>query len=353
MSEQKIQPHIIIAEKGPDRYARGWHCLGLASDYTDQPTMLEYFGSKQVAFRGEDGDVHILDAYCAHMGADLSAGCVEGNAIRCPFHFWRWGPDGICDDIPYAKRIPKKAVIKSWPTMEENKLLFVWNDAEGNAPIPEQRMPRIDDVFSDDWSDWFFHDITVNSHPRELMDNMADVAHFAYVHSRGNGGASEFSNDAEGHCYTQHMASNRMPGVRSYSRATYQGPAVMETHMYVHPTDQPDNWSQQQRLLVAHTPIDQNSFHLRFGVLIKKDPGMGEGLTRMWLESQAEMAHKGFNQDVEIWKRKTQIDNPVLCDGDGPVTMLRKWFSYFYVDVNQIPNDYNKKRSHAVDIYTP
>ena len=29
-------------------------------------------------------------------------------------------------------------------------------------------------------------------------------------------------------------------------------------------------------------------------------------------------------QDVEIWNNKVRVDNPLLCDGDGPINMLRK-----------------------------
>src|SRR3982074_542004 len=89
-------PYRIEAKEIKPRYARGWHCLGLASNFTAKPVALNYFGTRLVAYRGADGKVHILDAYCPHMGADLSLGCVEGNSIRCAFHAWRWGADGRC-----------------------------------------------------------------------------------------------------------------------------------------------------------------------------------------------------------------------------------------------------------------
>ena len=107
---------LIEAGAAPDRYARGWHCLGLASTFADgKPHSVEAFGGKLVVWQGADGELKCLDAYCRHMGGDLSMGEVDGDNIACPFHGWRWGGDGKCADIPYAKRIPPRARTKTWP----------------------------------------------------------------------------------------------------------------------------------------------------------------------------------------------------------------------------------------------
>ena len=37
----------------------------------------------------------------------------------------------------------------------------------------------------------------------------------------------------------------------------------------------------------------------------------------------------GF-QDVAIWEHKRWQDEPMLCDGDGPIGDLRKWYAQFY-----------------------
>jgi 3-ketosteroid 9alpha-monooxygenase subunit A len=36
-----------------------------------------------------------MDARCAHMGADLGCGRIAGDEIVCPYHNWRYGPDGV------------------------------------------------------------------------------------------------------------------------------------------------------------------------------------------------------------------------------------------------------------------
>ncbi|MGA5199945.1 Rieske 2Fe-2S domain-containing protein, partial [Streptomyces exfoliatus] len=97
----------IQAGTAPTRFARGWHCIGLTESFKDgQPHSIEAFGTKLVVFADSEGNVKILDAYCRHMGGDLSQGTIKGDAIACPFHDWRWGGNGKCQKIPYARRVP-------------------------------------------------------------------------------------------------------------------------------------------------------------------------------------------------------------------------------------------------------
>ena len=55
------------------RFARGWHCLGLAESFRDgQPHGITAFGTKLVVFTDSAGNLKVLDGYCRHMGGDLS-----------------------------------------------------------------------------------------------------------------------------------------------------------------------------------------------------------------------------------------------------------------------------------------
>ncbi len=60
-----------------------------------------------------------------NMGGDLSRGKVDGDMVRCPFHQWGWGKTGVCENIPYADRIPEEARIQSGPVLAQKKLLFI------------------------------------------------------------------------------------------------------------------------------------------------------------------------------------------------------------------------------------
>jgi 3-ketosteroid 9alpha-monooxygenase subunit A len=345
-AQQKIEPYVIKAEPRPERYARGWYVIGSAASVTTTPRMLEVFGVKLVAYRGEENsEVQILDAYCPHMGGDLSKGKVCGNSVVCPFHLWSWGADGVCDDIPYAKKIPEKAVIKSWPSLEKNGLIFVWQDPEGNQPIPEQEPEAMSDWYSGEWTDWEMAAIPIESLGRELVDNMADMAHFGPIHYST---VKSFRNTMDGHKFVQYMVGGHEILVEDgqgliTSVATYEGPAYMTTTM----TGTMDGHPMKVHLLVSHIPVDMGNFIINFGVMMLKDPHASEAENKAMVEAYTEMNIESFQQDVEVWNNKCIIDNPLMCDGDGPINLVRKWYSQFMTDIADVREDQVKAREHV------
>src|SRR6266705_2919083 len=85
------QVRTIEAGAPPARFARGWHCLGLAARFRDGgPHAVQAFGTKLAVFADSSGDLHVLDGYCRHMGGDLTMGTIKGDQVACPFHDWRW-----------------------------------------------------------------------------------------------------------------------------------------------------------------------------------------------------------------------------------------------------------------------
>lgn len=324
----------IEAAPLPTRYARGWHSLGLAADYRGgKPHPITAFGTRLVVFQGEDGALHILDGYCAHMGAGLDLGTVSGNSIVCGFHNWSWGGDGVCNHIPYSKKIPPAARIKSWPVCEENKLLFVWNDFEGSIPTQEVGMPRIPACFSEDWNDWVFEKWTVKSNCREVIDNVADIPHFWPVHKIPIG---YYGNLFEGHKATQIMVGGRPSGTGGESglrtHATYFGPACEITSMRAGLGDV----KMEAILLNCVLPITQESFQLSLGMLARKIPGLNDEQNKDMAKTFIGLTQIGFKQDMDIWANKITIDNPLLVEGDGPINRLHQWYQQFYIDQAEV-----------------
>ena len=50
------------------------------------------------------GEFTAIDDTCPHMGASLAAGHIEGEAVMCPWHAWRFSvKDGTWLDNPKSK----------------------------------------------------------------------------------------------------------------------------------------------------------------------------------------------------------------------------------------------------------
>ncbi|MGW4354781.1 Rieske 2Fe-2S domain-containing protein [Nocardia sp. NPDC004582] len=354
MTTTDSEVRVIDAGKPPTRFARGWHCLGLADSFRDgKPHTVKAFGTELVVFATESGDLNVLNAYCPHMGGNLADGTVKGDSIACPFHDWRWNGKGKCTGIPYARRVPPLARTKAWPTMVENKQLFVWNDPENKQPPAELAIPHID--VDDQWTDWTWNSMIVDANCREVVDNVVDMAHFFYVHY---GFPTFFKNVFEGHTASQYMTSvsrEDMMGETAkalggknvlQSEASYYGPSYMIDYLK---SESPNGLVVEGYLINCHYPINENQFVLQYGAIAKKPEGVPA-------EQAAEIAAKfvgglgkGFEQDAAIWKRKSRINNPLLCEEDGPVYQLRRWYEQFYVDVADIADEMTDRFEFEVD----
>ncbi|WP_433634909.1 Rieske 2Fe-2S domain-containing protein [Nocardia sp. CA-120079] len=348
----------IEADAAPTRFARGWHCLGLIRDFSDgKPHSIRAFGTKLVVFRGSGGKLNVLDAYCRHMGGDLSEGAVKGNEIACPFHDWRWGGDGRCKQIPYSKRVPLLARTQAWKTLEQDGMLFVWNDPEGNAPPADVTIPRIEGADSDEWTDWHWYTTVVNTNCREIIDNVVDMAHFFYIHGSL---PTYFKNVFEGPVATQYFKSaaradlkgspDKPKSLGTTSVASYHGPSFMIDDLIYHY----DRGGDQQTVLInCHYPIDENSFVLMYGIIVKKSDQLPADEAMKLAIGLGDWVKVGFEQDVAIWRSKTRIDNPLLCEEDGPVYQLRRWYEQFYVDAADVKPEMVDRFEFELDTTRP
>jgi len=343
-TDTDVEVRVIDTGTPPQRYARGWHCLGLVRDFADgKPHQVDAFGTSLVVFAGEDGKLSVLDAYCRHMGGNLVQGTVKGNAIACPFHDWRWRGDGKCAEIPYARRVPPIARTRAWQVAEVNGQLFVWNDPQGGKPPAELAIPEIPTYGDPGWTDWVWNSIEVTgSNCREIVDNVVDMAHFFYVHYAM---PTYFLNVFEGHTATQVMRSKPRAdaagvsqstnySAESQSDATYYGPSYMIDKLWSGGRDH--NSEPDMYLINCHYPISPTSFRLQYGVMVEKPSGVPDEQADQIARAVAAGVAIGFEQDVQIWGNKSRIDNPLLCEEDGPVYQLRRWYEQFYVDIEDV-----------------
>lgn len=343
----QLQPRYAFEK--PGLFARGWHIVSLSQELkAGELKPLHYFNQDLVLFRGEDGQAAVLDAYCPHLGASLAGvgSRVEGNHIRCPFHGWEFDSQGACQHIPYASKIPERAktALKSWPLSEKNGFIALWYDSENGEP--NWQLPDIPDWGPDNWGDWKFNRQRIKAQGREVIENIVDVGHFPSVHG---GFARQFDNSFTPYSVTQESSISQHPDAsfiqpsfldfdmaayreenmdveaEAWGRATYHGPSIM----YFYTTNKTEELSYKSWWLNYHTAINDDEVELTSCVIVTSMDD--KPLPQEFEEQYPISAIAAFGSDVEIWKTKIYRPDPILCDGDGPINKLRKWYNRFYL----------------------
>ncbi|HUA32773.1 MAG TPA: Rieske 2Fe-2S domain-containing protein [Candidatus Binataceae bacterium] len=115
-----------------------WYAIARADEVAPaQAIGRDFLEGRAVVYRGEDGTPAVMSAFCRHLGADLSLGKVIGADLRCPFHHWQYGPDGVCTKIPASEKIPKAAKLFKFPTAEKWGLIWAFNGTKPLFEVPE------------------------------------------------------------------------------------------------------------------------------------------------------------------------------------------------------------------------
>ncbi len=315
---------------GPNVFPRGWFMVGASSEATSVPLALRYFGQDLVLYRGQSGRAYLVDAYCPHMGTHLAKNTtsyvvrdkihVEGDSIRCPYHAWRFGPDGRCNQIPYHDgMIPAAARLRTWRLEERYGCLYTWHDAEGGEP--DFSLPALPEWDDPHYVHWNIDQLGIlPCHAIELVDNMADVAHLGPTHG---GPPVYFHNEIEGVIVRQRQGGphrSLQVGAMLETDTFYTGPGILLSYFN----------GAVAIMYIAHTPVDDGSVKA-WHALLTRSPN--ERPTDLDIEN-ARLAQAGslaaLAQDFEIWSNKRPCIDPLAVQSDGPYAKVRMWYRQFY-----------------------
>ena len=320
---------------GEFTYPRGWFMVARSEEIGTTPVAVRFFGEDMVLYRGgQSGKVFMLEAYCPHMGTHLARNTtsyvvkdgehVEGDNIRCPYHGWRFGPDGRVNQIPYSPvSPPKSACVKSWKVTERAGCLWTWYDPEGQEP--DYELPPFEGYDAPHWVNWNVRELGVlNCHPQEVVDNMADKAHLEPVH--GSIDMVSFENAFENHVCRQILSAGHKTlaadgGEPMTNDTWYTGPGILQSVMV---------GANPSHMLIAHTPVDDGIIKVWYGLLVKVDNAEPTADDRALALAYEEAGVDAFAQDFEIWANKRPCLHPMMVRGDGPFDKVRIWYRQFY-----------------------
>jgi len=165
-------------------FRRFWQPVALVDELREAdgaPLRVNIMGEELVAFRDTRGRVGLVDAYCAHRGANLFFGRNEQCGLRCVYHGWKFDVNGKAVDLP---NVPAGAAlhdsvrIKAYPTCEFGGIVWAYlGPAMDKLPaVPSlefgQVAPRnryVTKQFMEcNWA--------------QIMEGDLDTSHFSFLH---------------------------------------------------------------------------------------------------------------------------------------------------------------------------
>ena len=81
--------------------------------------------------------------------------------------------------------------------------------------------------------------------------------------------------------------------------------------------------------MITGIPIDEGLHQTTIRYIVKKIEGSDaatEGIAKAFISELA----RQYSQDIPIWENKKFLERPALCDGDGPIGMIRKYYAGFF-----------------------
>lgn len=340
------------------RYPTGWFVVSWSTDVEPgQVKLVHYFGEDLVVFRGEDGRVYVLEAYCRHLGGNLGVGgTVEGSCIRCPWHGWLWhGEDGTNAEIPYSKleRNPRVQV-PPWHAREWYGMILVWHDRHRRPPYWEP--PTVPEVEGDDYYPMHPHTRMlhrVKVHPQMIVENAADPYHVERVHG-GYRPAVTSSFQLRGHRLHATVNAN-FGGGRESTWLTPEGPVDGEIvydnySLGLGFVRFPDNVIGAVQI-TGQTPVDEDYTDYFFVQALPREPGdTGEvpaGKAAKFLKLQQEV----IKQDFFTWENMKYLEKPNLAPEEAKdYAALRRWAHRFYPGPTPSSDDFGYSEESRVEV---
>lgn len=184
----------ILTKVGPGTPAgellrRYWHPVAVAGELTAEKPIkaVKILGENLVVFRmpANEGETQprygLVAEQCPHRLASLAYGRVDAEGIRCPYHGWKFSPNGRCIEQPAE---PKGSTYKDeiehsgYPVQKLGGLLYAYM-----GPAPAPLLPRWDVLVREDGKRWIVAESVIDCNWLQAMENSVDPAHLYWLHN--------------------------------------------------------------------------------------------------------------------------------------------------------------------------
>ncbi|HTR63709.1 MAG TPA: Rieske 2Fe-2S domain-containing protein, partial [Candidatus Binataceae bacterium] len=164
-----------------------WYMAGWSRDFPrDRPTPATILDEAIVIYRTGTGTPVAMQDRCCHRFAPLSMGRIEGDAVRCMYHGFKFAPSGKCIEIPGQSKIPPQACVRTYPIVDRHSGAWVWM---GDPALADEALiPNFVGIDDPAWAmkpgrmDYNANYILIN-------DNLLDLSHIPFLHCRSLGAA--------------------------------------------------------------------------------------------------------------------------------------------------------------------
>jgi phenylpropionate dioxygenase-like ring-hydroxylating dioxygenase large terminal subunit len=186
-----------------------WYCAGWDYELSQGKEAVmsrKIAGEDLVLYRKPDGGVVAMVDMCPHRQAALSLGSKEGDSLRCMYHGLRFGPDGMCTEVPGQKNIPAAMCVRTFPVVEQDNWIWVWmGDADkvDTALICHSVGPG-----DPEWN-IKTDKVRIQSNYRLEIANLMDLTHITYTHRKTFGGTDAYARTPPDHTVTPRGVNTR------------------------------------------------------------------------------------------------------------------------------------------------